>query len=199
MRFRRTACCGAVIVLAAGCTAGSNLPTADDLLAGAHDSLAQDDPATARTWLSSARPRLESDRQKKEYELMAAELELRSGNAEPAQAAIEGLLGRYPDDPRVHELAGKTDLRLGDFAGARRHFEVCAAAYGADEDVGRANDLVALAEGFESYARGHLGTARDRWARIREPRLRASVLDASAMAPDAASGGALVRSRKSAY
>ncbi|MHC4415566.1 MAG: tetratricopeptide repeat protein [Planctomycetota bacterium] len=178
-----------------GCGANSGLPTASDLLAGAHASLEQDDTKTAEQWLASARSSLETDRERKEFELLAAELDIRTGEAELALPAMSRLLESYPDDPRVHELAGKTRFQLGEFAEAGRHFGIAQNRYRDEEDVGRATDLVALARGFEAYARGRMAEAKQRWGHIKDRALRASVFDASVAAAPADGGGQGVLAR----
>ncbi len=173
---------GLICTLAAaglvGCGA-TGMPTADILLAGAHGSLVDNDTGRAREWLASAEPRLETNRQWKEHQLLTAELDIRTGQAELARPTVTHLLERYPDDPRVHELAGKVRLAVGDFPGAVRQFSTAAGQYRNDEDIARATDLVVLAEGFEAFAGGRMAAARQRWEAIQDRRLRASVFNAS--------------------
>jgi len=90
------------------------------------------------------------------------------------------LLAWDPGDPRVHEIAGKAGLMLGDFADAREHFSMALNVYERDEDVNRAADLIALAQGFEEYAQGRHAAAEDAWAGISDQQLRTGVLGASA-------------------
>ena len=73
-------------LLLGGCETPSG-PSAGDLLAGAHASLADDDAATARDWLVSAEPTLDTARQRKEYEMLMAEVDLRTGQADLALPA----------------------------------------------------------------------------------------------------------------
>ncbi len=166
-------------MLLAGCGASGG-PSTGDFLAGAHASLGQHDAATAREWLVSAEPTLDNASQRKEYELLMAEVDLRTGQADLALPAMTRLLAWDPGDPRVHEIAGKAGLMLGEFADAREHFSTALNAYARDEDVSRAADLMALAQGFQEYARGRHAAAEDAWAGISDQQLRLGVLGASA-------------------
>ncbi len=166
-------------MLLSGCGASSG-PMTGDLLAGAHASLGHNDAATAREWLASAEPTLENASQRKEYELLMAEVDLRTGQADLALPAMNRLLAWDPGDPRVHEIAGKAGLMLGDFADAREHFSTALSAYERDEDMNRAADLMVLAQGFEEYAQGRHAEAENAWAGISDQQLRKGVLGASA-------------------
>ena len=168
----------AAALLLGGCSSGGG-PGADELLAGAHRSLDRGDTKNARTWLESARPVVESQRQKKEYRLLEAELDVRTGRAARALGIADKLLAAYPEDPRVHELAGKARMTSGDFTGASVEFTIARAAYRDEADVARAADLIALSSGLEAYAAGRLAVAQDQWDAIRSPQLRASVFDES--------------------
>ena len=161
-----------------GCGA-SNMPATDAMLAGAHASLEENDAVTARQWLASAEPTLDNARERKEYELLLAEVEIRTGQADVALPVMNQLLAADPNDPRAHEMAGKARLMLGDFSEALHHFSAAATLYSRAADVTRAQDLGALAEGFESYALGRVALAKDAWAAIVDPQLRAGVLGAS--------------------
>ncbi len=184
MRIRFAApglvCTGLALTVAtlSGC-GSSGSATADGLLAGAHASLEEDDTASAREWLASAKTVLTTARQSKEYDLLAVEIEVRSGRSERAMPTIERMLATYPRDPRVHEVAGKAWLLLGDFAQAGRDFGTAMDAYTDEADAARAADLLALARGFEAYARGRVGDAEERWTGIADDRLRAGVLSAT--------------------
>ncbi len=180
---------GAGTLVLAGCTMFSNSPAASDLLAGAHQSLEEDDTASARQWLAGAEGHLDSARDHKEYELLAAELDIRTGRPELAEPAVDRLLQSNPGDPRVQELAGKTRFALADYAEASRHFESARQRYRREHDIDRSSDLVALSNGFDAYARGRLATARDHWGQIKDRDLRQSVFSA------AGGSGALARSK----
>lgn len=182
----------------AGCGARSTMPTADDLLAGAHDSLVADDNETARQFLGSAQERLETNRQWNEYQLMTAELDIRTGQPELALPAVDHLLDRNPDDPRVHELAGKVRLSLGDFAEAAQNFRHAQDRYTSEEDIARVTDLLALAEGFQEYAAGRLAAAQQRWGAIQDRTLRSEVFGAAGESPPArgSASGSLARSNQ---
>ncbi len=166
-------------LLLGGCGTPSG-PSAGVLLAGAHASLADDDAATAREWLVSAEPTLDTARQRKEYEMLMAEVDLRTGQADLALPAMNRLLAWDPGDPRAHEIAGKAGLMLGDYADAQEHFSTALSAYEREQDVNRAADLLALAQGFEEYARGRHAAAEEAWAGISDRRLRTRVLASSA-------------------
>ena len=97
-----------------------------------------------------------------------------------AIADMQARLDTEPENPRANELAGKAQLMLADFAAAACHFAIAAAAYEHEPDRGRAADLLALANGFEHYARGEVTSARTRWGQIQDRSLRASITDASA-------------------
>ncbi len=178
MRMPTTASCLIGVLLLGGCGA-STLPPTDTMLAGAHASLAENDAVTARQWLASAEPTLDNARERKEYELLMAEVEIRTGQADVALPVMNQLLAADPSDPRAHEMAGKARLMLGEFSEARQHFSVAATSYTREADVTRAEDLGALAEGFEAYALGRVALAEDSWATIVDPKLRAGVLGAS--------------------
>lgn len=178
MRMPTTASVLIGAVLLGGCTV-SNMPPTDTMLAGAHASLDENDAVTARQWLASAEPTLDNARERKEYELLLAEVEIRTGQADVALPVMNQLLAADPSDPRAHEVAGKARLMLGDFSEARQHFSVAATSYSRDADVRRAEDLGALAEGFEAYAVGRVALAEDAWASIGDPKLRAGVIGAS--------------------
>ncbi len=178
MRMPTTASCLIGVLLLGGCGA-STLPPTDTMLAGAHASLAENDAVTARQWLASAEPTLDNARERKEYELLMAEVEIRTGQADVALPVMNQLLAADPSDPRAHEMAGKARLMLGEFSEARQHFSVAATSYTREADVTRAEDLGALAEGFEAYALGRVALADDSWATIVDPKLRAGVLGAS--------------------
>ena len=178
MRMPTTASCLIGVLLLGGCGA-STLPPTDTMLAGAHASLAENDAVTARQWLASAEPTLDNARERKEYELLMAEVEIRTGQADVALPVMNQLLAADPSDPRAHEMAGKARLMLGEFSEARQHFSVAATSYSREADVTRAEDLGALAEGFEAYALGRVALAEDSWATIVDPKLRAGVLGAS--------------------
>ena len=178
MRMPTTASVLIGAALLGGCTV-SNMPPTDTMLAGAHASLDENDAVTARQWLASAEPTLDNARERKEYELLLAEVEIRTGQADVALPVMNQLLAADPSDPRAHEVAGKARLMLGDFSEARQHFSVAATTYSRDADVRRAEDLGALAEGFEAYAVGRVALAEDAWASIGDPELRAGVMGAS--------------------
>ena len=200
--MRTRSCPVVLLALAAltGCGSGSGLPTTNDLLAGAHQSLVAGDLKTTGQWLGSARARLQTKEQLREFQLLTAELDIRSGDAGLAAASMDELLSRDPDDPRAHELAGKAHLLLGDFSEARRHFGIAAGRYRSEEDSLRAADLLTLARGFEAYATGSVTAAHEHWKTIRSRGLRASVFDASAaVAPtDAPGDGVLASSHQPA-
>ncbi len=166
---------GLVLAAAAGC---GNRGT-DELLAGAHASLVQGDLPGARNLLEGAEGGLESDRQHKEFELLSAEVDVRAGNPELARPVIDGLLDAYPDDPRVHEMAGKVALAEGEFGEAGVQFGIAAGRYKDAGDVARAGDLVALAKGLNAYAAGRIAEAREHWTAIKDRTLRSSVLSAA--------------------
>ena len=69
---------------------------------------------------------------------------------------------------------------LGEFSEAQQHFNVAVTSYKRERDVSRAEDLRALAKGFEAYALGRVAAAEDSWGQIGDPQLRAGVLGASA-------------------
>ena len=178
MRIPTTASALIGALLLGGCGA-STLPPTDTMLSGAHASLEENDAATARQWLESAEPTLDNARERKEYELLMAEVEIRTGQADVVLPVMDRLLAADPSDPRAHEMAGKARLMLGEFSEARQHFGVAATSYSRSADVSRAQDLGALAEGFEAYAVGRVALAEDAWAAIVDPKLRAGVLGAS--------------------
>ncbi len=166
-------------LLLGGCSV-STAPATDAMLAGAHASLAENDAVTARQWLASAEPTIDNASERQEYELLMAEVEIRTGQADLALPAMNQLLAADPSNPRAHEMAGKARLMLGEFTEARQHFNVAVTSYTRDMDVGRAQDLRALAEGFEAYAYGRVAEAEDFWGHIGDLKLRAGVLGASA-------------------
>jgi uncharacterized protein HemY len=166
-----------------GCATSSDLPTTNDLLLGAHASLEQGDLETARVWLGSARSSLETDEDHKQFALLASEVDLRAGQAEVARQSMDQLLESYPVDPRVHEMAGKSRLHLGEFHEASSHFDVAVRRYEDEDDIRRASDLFALARGLEAYAEGHVVAAQDHWASISDRDLRASVMESSGAVP----------------
>ena len=178
MRMPMTASALIGALLLGGCNT-SNMPPTDTMLAGAHASLEQNDAVTARQWLTSAEPTLDNARERKEYELLMAEVEIRTGQADVALPVMNQLLAADPSDPRAHEMAGKARLMLGEFSEARQHFSVAATSYSRKADVSRAEDLGALAEGFEAYALGRVALAQDAWTAIVDAKLRAGVLGAS--------------------
>lgn len=179
-----------------GCVT-SRGPTADDLLAGAHWSLSENDTETAREWLTSAEQRLKTNQQWKEHQLLTAELDLATGNAELSLPAVEHLLDRYPKDPRAHEVAGKIHLSMGEFATSTGHFAIAAGRYTKDGDIARATDLLTLSEGLEAYSKGNVALARERWRAIQDPSMRAEVLGGSdEPQPEEAGADALARSTR---
>lgn len=185
MTIRTTVLCllGAVILV--GCSGRQDGPTANQLLAGAHTSLAQDDLEMAEVWLGSARPRLETEPQKTEFKLLSAEINLRSGRPEPALAEMNALLKDQPSNPRVHELVGKADLMLGSYEEAAGHFQVAKAHYSSELEGNRASDLLRLALGLSAYAEGDMSVAHEHWRSISDPNLYASVTDSSAVVAQA--------------
>lgn len=184
MRTRRLALLAGLCLAAAGCA--TDTTGADEMLAGAHGSLEAGNVTTARQWLDGALPRLENARQRKEYELLLAEADIRSGDADLAAGAMRHLLEQDPDDPRVHELAGKADLMQGDFAAAGDHFDIARGRYAGEADAARAGDLMVMAQGFEAYSQGRIAAARDTWLGIRDRQLRAGILGASGEAAEPA-------------
>jgi len=194
MRMPTTASALIGALLLGGCGA-SNMPATDAMLAGAHASLGENDAVTARQWLASAEPTLDNAAERKEYELLMAEVEIRTGHADVALPVMNQLLAADPRDPRAHEMVGKAHLMLGEFAQARHHFTIAATSYSRAADVSRAQDLDALAEGFEAYALGRMAVAKDSWAAIVDAKLRAGVLGASGGNGSelAAADGTLVR------
>ncbi len=162
-------------LLLGGCGA-MTLPTAGDMLAGAHASLADNDPAAARQWLASAEPTLNSDHERMEYELLMAEVEIRTGAADLALPAMNQLLAADPNDPRANEMAGKARLMLGEFTLARQHFSTALTGYRHEADLSRAQDLLALTEGLDAYSRGRFAQAEESWGGIGDERLRAGVV-----------------------
>ena len=161
----------------AGC--GSSYTSTDGLLAGVHNHLEKDDTALAGQWLASAAPEVKTESERKEYQLLQVELDIRSGRTDRAVLIVDRLLSEYPRDPRVNEVAGKTRLMQGNYVEAAGLFELAVHAYGGDADAARATDLLALARGFEAYARGRVGDSEERWTGIADDRLRAGVLAAT--------------------
>ena len=174
----------AALVGLTGCSS-KGMPSAGELLAGAHDSLEQNDTKTAGVWLGSARDRLESDLDHKEYGMLDAEMALRTGAPGAARATAEELLEEYPHDPRIHELAGKAMLATGAFDDAVSHLDYATNRYDDDADVARATDLLHLARGLQAYAEGDLATAQEHWLTIRDPQLQQGIRQAtSAQKPE---------------
>jgi hypothetical protein len=104
--------------------------------------------------------------------------------ATQALARTDRLLEAYPHDPRVNELAGKAQLRLGDFTDASRHFDLARQRFDAPDDQDRATDLLALSNGLNAYAHGRLALAQGMWGGIKDRELRDSVMNAySVVAP----------------
>ena len=169
MRMPTIASCLVGALLLGGCNASTAPPT-DTMLSGAHASLAENDAVSARQWLASAKPTIDNARERKEYELLLAEVEIRTGQADLALPAMNQLLAADPSDPRAHEMAGKAQLMLGDFAEAHQHFNVAVTAYTRNLDVNRAEDLRALAKGFEAYA--HELYQRSKWGPTASPAWR---------------------------
>jgi outer membrane protein assembly factor BamD (BamD/ComL family) len=178
----------AALVVTTGCSS-SDMPSASELLAGAHNSLEQNDTKTAGVWLGSARERLDSDLDYKEYAMLDAELALRTGAPGAARVTAEELLAQYPHDPRIHELAGKSMLATGAFDEAVSHLDYATNRYENEEDAARATDLLHLARGFRSYAEGDLASAQDHWLTIRDPQLQEGVRHATSRGGSEDAGG----------
>ena len=180
-------------LLLAGCSTPAGQSSVNVSLAGAHAALERDGLTDADKRLSGAEPSLHSDHERKTYELLRAETEIRTAQAKRALSRTDRLLAAYPHDPRAHELAGKAQLRLGDFTDASRHFDVARQRYVTRDDRSRATDLLALSNGLNAYTHGRLALAQATWARIKDSDVRGSVMNAyNLVAPHDASHRATV-------
>ena len=177
----------------AGWSAPHSQPAASVSLAGAHASLERDGLTDADKRLDGAESSVRSDHERKMYELLRAETEIRTAQVKQALSRTDRLVAAYPHDPRVHEVAGKAQLRLGDFTDASRHFDVARQRYVARDDRSRATDLLALSNGLDAYTHGRLALAQATWARIKDSDVRGSVMNAyNLVAPHDASHRATV-------